>query len=80
MKAEMIPLLIVLVVGLVGGTLINIAFVLIVMKGGVHKALRRTADGRMPLATRFMLAGASFGVIASLATMYVLLIGEWPFR
>jgi hypothetical protein len=80
MKAEMIPFLIVAVVGLAGGTLINIAFVLIVIKGGVRKALRRTADGRIPLAARCMLTDASLGVITCLATFFVLFSREWPFR
>jgi hypothetical protein len=58
-----LPLLVLIAPGLVGFTLMIVAFVMVARQGGWTPAMQPDPQGRWPLPRRLMCAGAGLGVL-----------------
>jgi hypothetical protein len=63
MDLAALPLLVFTAVGLVGFTLMIVAFVMVARQGGWAQAMQPDPQGRWPLPRRLMCAGAGLGVL-----------------
>ncbi|HXG12989.1 MAG TPA: hypothetical protein VNK04_24740 [Gemmataceae bacterium] len=71
---ELLPIIIVLVVGVVGFGLMLAAFVMVILCGGWQPAMQATPEGQWPWPRRLMFAGALLGTLFGLLTVVLALI------